>query len=334
MVHYRYEQVDLVTWQENLAKLLEVEKKQNFFALPTGVGEGIVYACPLLKGITLLYINTIFHQPVLLDRLASKDGGIMLYFNQVDIEGEYKVISGDQIVIDRDRKRETTFLGSSRFPWQLNYGPGTHLRAIAIRFSESLVKGALRGEKLVKVQEYTDQNLFNVDREPLTPELVKLLNEIYLSDVAAPFGQLVLQIRALLLIEKYLNNFFLNLLPISKNVRISKQDLDRLAMVEELLSKDSDSFPTIEKLSKVAMMSCTKLKKRFKEIYGMKLYEYYNHNRLIKARALLETGEASVKEAALEIGFANLSNFSKAFKKEFGLLPKQLKSINESYLAS
>jgi AraC-like DNA-binding protein len=164
--------------------------------------------------------------------------------------------------------------------------------------------------------------------------LVKLLNEIYLSDVAAPFGQLVLQIRALLLIEKYLNNFFLNLLPISKNVRISKQDLDRLAMVEELLSKESDSFPTIEKLSKVAMMSCTKLKKRFKEIYGMKLYEYYNHNRLIKARALLETGEASVKEAALEIGFANLSNFSKAFKKEFGLLPKQLKSINESYLAS
>ena len=321
MVHYRYEQVDLVTWQENLAKLLEVEKRQNYFTLPAEVGEGIVYACPLLKGITLLYINTIFHQPVLLDRLPSKDGGIMLYFNQVDIEGEYRVVSENQMIIDRDRTRETTFLGSSRFPWQLSYQPGTRLRAIAIRFSERLVSSSLRGDKLIKVEEYTDQNLFNVEREPLTPELVKLLNEIYLSDVSSPFGQLVLQIRALLLIEKYLQNFFLNLLPISKNVRISKRDLARLATVEELLSKESDSFPTIEKLSKVAMMSCTKLKKRFKEIYGMKLYEYYNHNRLIKAKAL-------------EIGFANLSNFSKAFKKEFGLLPKQLKAVNENYLAS
>ena len=81
-------------------------------------------------------------------------------------------------------------------------------------------------------------------------------------------------------------------------------------------------------------MSSTKLKKRFKEVYGMKLYEYYNNNRLKKAKALLENGEASVKEAALQIGFANLSNFSKAFKKEFGVLPKQMKTLDESYLAS
>ena len=334
MVHYRYEQMDLVTWQENFAKLLGVEKKENYFCLPIEVGEGIVYACTLLKGITLVYINSTFQQPVLFDRLASNDGGIMLYFNQVEIEGEYRVTSGEQVVIDRNRKRDTTFLGSSRFAWQLSYESGTHLRAIAIRFSENLVKAALRGDKLIKVQQYTEKNLFNADKEPLTPELTKLLNEIYLSDVSSPFGQLVLQIRALLLIEKYLQNFFLNQFPTSRIVRVSKQDLDRLSMVEETLSKESDSFPTIEKLSKVAMMSSTKLKKRFKEVYGMKLYEYYNHNRLKKAKALLESGEVSVKEAAMEIGFANLSNFSKAFKKEFGFLPKQLKAIDESYFAS
>ena len=83
----------------------------------------------------------------------------------------------------------------------------------------------------------------------------------------------------------------------------------------------------------MAMMSSTKLKKRFKEVYGMKLYEFYNYNRLQKARTMLESGEASVKEAALRIGFANLSNFSKAFKKEFGFLPKQSKSI-EAHLPS
>jgi AraC-like DNA-binding protein len=45
---------------------------------------------------------------------------------------------------------------------------------------------------------------------------------------------------------------------------------------------------------------------------------------LSKAKKWIETGETNIKEAAYRIGFANLSNFSKAFKKEFGVLPSQL----------
>jgi len=72
-------------------------------------------------------------------------------------------------------------------------------------------------------------------------------------------------------------------------------------------------------------MSSTKLKKRFKEVYGMKLYEFYNYNRLSRARHWIELGEATVKEAAFRSGYSNLSNFSKAFKKEFGISPHKVK---------
>ena len=72
------------------------------------------------------------------------------------------------------------------------------------------------------------------------------------------------------------------------------------------------------------MMSSTKLKTKFKQIYGMKLYEFYNRNRLEKAREMLQTGKYSVKQAGMDIGFSNLSNFAKAFKKEFGILPKDI----------
>jgi AraC-like DNA-binding protein len=333
MIHYRYEQVDLVTWHEDLAKLLGVEKRNNYFNLPEEVGKGVFYASHLLQGMSLLYVNVTFHQDFIFDRLASKDAGIMLYFNQVEIAREYKVISGDQMVVDRNKQRNTTFLGSSQFPWKLIYDSGTHLRAIAIRFNEKLVRRSIKNDQYFQIQQYISQNLSNADKEELTPELMKLLNEIYNSDCSNMMGQLVLQNRALLLVEKYLHNFFMHQFPNAKNVKISKTDLQRLAVVEELLSGETDGFPTIEKLSKMAMMSSTKLKKRFKEVYGMKLYEFYNHNRLQKARGLLESGEATVKEAALEIGFANLSNFSKAFKKEFGFLPKQSKSI-EGHLSS
>jgi AraC-like DNA-binding protein len=39
---------------------------------------------------------------------------------------------------------------------------------------------------------------------------------------------------------------------------------------------------------------------------------------------LLKTGNFSVKQVGMTIGFSNLSNFAKAFKKEFGILPKEM----------
>ncbi len=39
---------------------------------------------------------------------------------------------------------------------------------------------------------------------------------------------------------------------------------------------------------------------------------------------MLQTGKYSVKQVGLNIGFSNLSNFAKAFKKEFGILPKEI----------
>ena len=333
MVHYRYEQGDLVAWQENFAKLLGVEKKQNYFDLPDEYGQGIFYASPLLRGMSLLYVNASFQQDVIFDRQPSTDAGMMLYFNQVEIVGEYKVTSGEQVLVDHNRTRNSIFLGSTQFPWQLKYQTGSHLRAVAIRFSEKLVKSFVKADKMPYVHDYIRQNLANASKQELTPELLKLLNEIYQSDITSNFGQLILQNRALLLVERYLHNFFRELFPSAKNIRISKGDMERLSIVEEMLHNQPDNFPTIEKLSRMAMMSSTNLKKKFKEVYGMKLYEYFNHHRLQKARDLLESGEASVKEAALQIGFANLSNFSKAYKKEFGYLPKQSKMVDENHLA-
>jgi AraC-like DNA-binding protein len=104
------------------------------------------------------------------------------------------------------------------------------------------------------------------------------------------------------------------------------EDVVRIQTVERMLTRaDLDKFPSIETLSKMAMMSSTKLKAKFKEVYGMKLYEYYNRHRLLKAKEMITGGGTTIKEAAYSIGFSNLSNFSRAFKKEFGCLPGKIK---------
>jgi AraC-like DNA-binding protein len=43
---------------------------------------------------------------------------------------------------------------------------------------------------------------------------------------------------------------------------------------------------------------------------------------------MLQSGKYSVKQAGHNIGYANMSNFAKAFKKEFGALPKEFTKGN------
>jgi AraC-like DNA-binding protein len=154
----------------------------------------------------------------------------------------------------------------------------------------------------------------------------KLLQEIFETEVDNEFGKLILHNRILLLIEKTLNRFLMSELPASKTKRLKESDMDGLKEVEFILSeKELEKFPSVEELSRIAFMSSSKLKKRFKEVYGMKLYEFYNYNRLSKAKQSIESGENSIKEEAYQIGFSNVSNFSKAFKREFGVPPSQIR---------
>jgi AraC-like DNA-binding protein len=95
--------------------------------------------------------------------------------------------------------------------------------------------------------------------------------------------------------------------------------------VESILVKDfSKTPPTIVDLAAYTSMSVSKLKSAFKRVYGTGIYEYYQKSRMKKARTLLATEGYTIKEVGLKMGYTNLSNFSLAFKKEFGLLPSQL----------
>ena len=94
--------------------------------------------------------------------------------------------------------------------------------------------------------------------------------------------------------------------------------------IEQILSSRLEGFPSLESLAQEVFMSTSKLKTLFKEVYGFTLYDYYNKNRLQRAKEMLVTGQYSIKQAGCEIGFSNLSHFAKAFKKEYGVLPRDM----------
>ena len=67
----------------------------------------------------------------------------------------------------------------------------------------------------------------------------------------------------------------------------------------------------------------------FKSQMGKPLMRYLNEYRVEKACALLENTDYSVTDAALAVGFDDVSYFSRIFKKETGLTPREYKKKKE-----
>lgn len=103
-----------------------------------------------------------------------------------------------------------------------------------------------------------------------------------------------------------------------------QDDIDAVFKIrEQLLDLKDTKYPTIDILAKQAAMSPSKLKTVFRSVFGMSIFEFYQHHRLTYARHLIIARKLTIGEIGLKIGYNNLSKFSQAYKKQFGYLPNQ-----------
>ena len=104
--------------------------------------------------------------------------------------------------------------------------------------------------------------------------------------VEHPFRQKFIHNRALQLIEKLITGFIDKLENNNQFIKLKEDEVNRLMKVEAMLIKDFLGVPpVIASLSKIAAMSPTKLKRDFKAMYGLPIYEYYQKNRMLRAKA-------------------------------------------------
>lgn len=100
----------------------------------------------------------------------------------------------------------------------------------------------------------------------------------------------------------------------------------QLAMDQNMHDEEFD----IAGLSKVVSMSRSQLYRKFKTLTNKTIGEYLRTYRLVKAREMLEAGQANVSEAAFQCGFRNLSHFSRVFTREFGQKPSDVLNTDQA----
>ena len=333
MVRYTYPLKDYRSWLKGLGRYLNTPVVEKKLQLPPHLADGYLYASAINPDISYVIFHFKLHDDLVLLRKKSPDYGLSLAFSQVEVGDFFKVSEPNDSIVDKSPRRSNIFLSSTNYDLELTYSRNSTLKIVGILFSPEFVQKCLKKDILLDLMLYTGQRLNNVNKVPITFEYRQLLDDIFSMDTQSPLSNLVLQNRILMLTEKFLSTFLEKGISgrniTGKKVREKEKDIRALKQVEDILTNNNlEKFPSIEVLSKTAMMSSTKLKTKFKTVYGMKLYEFYNRNRLEKAKEMLQSGLYSVKEVGHEIGFSNLSNFAKAFKKEFGILPKELLRIH------
>lgn len=100
----------------------------------------------------------------------------------------------------------------------------------------------------------------------------------------------------------------------------------RIAKVIAHLRKDLTITPSIEELANIATLSISQLKALFKSQTSDSPHQYLTQLRMEKARALLAHTDVPINLVAHQVGYGNVSAFSRRFNEHFGHSPRASRS--------
>lgn len=202
---------------------------------------------------------------------------------------------------------------------------GKRVRSLRILIRPEWMESALvNNERNQRVLDFLENQPKRFWRVPLGSEERIWLKEVFTHNHQTAWDDFYSVIRIKLLLEKFVTRFRRELND-EMNRPFSMFDQERLRKAEQHLLRDfSEPAPTINQLAREAGMSPSKFKTDFRKLFGLPVYQYYQRSRMNHARRLLETRQMTIKEAGMQVGYTNLSHFSVAFRKEFGLLPSEI----------
>ncbi len=319
---YSFQLENFEKWMAGLAARLNTAVTNHMLTIPAHLGSGSMIAHNVNSQLSYAVMNFKLNVDLELQR-ESGNAGFVISFNMVEVQKELLVGHRQQMITDKRPFRNDIFLTDSRDSAYLRISAGSNVRRLLIFCSHELAMQYLPREIFNKLSVFARENSLN--ESPLFINLSHrtMLKELFEMKENDPLGPIRMLSGIIHLIEKFLFSF-LRQEQTALPRTVKKNDLESMQHVEQILSSRLEGFPSLESLAHEVFMSTSKLKNLFKQVYGHTLYDYYNKSRLQRAKDLLITGQCSIKQAGSEIGFSNLSHFAKAFRKEFGILPRDL----------
>lgn len=323
MITCNYKLTTYAGYLHELADLFHAPVSNGNLIIPPAFGSGFFRLIELNDAPEALLYDFTLNDMLLLKREQDQSEHYLLIFD--DLERE----KGFRVTIDADTPSETVERSSAFYLTSFLYDvetvlyPQVNVKGIRVLLTASWMQQYLQlSEREAVLEKYIALKSAGIWYKPVNEELAALLHDL-LNGQDTPL--LFYRNKIFRIIELFFEWLYDEMKVTSGKTGISRHDIEMAQKIESLLTTDVTRLPpTIKELSREAAMSESKLKKVFKAVYGLPPYEYYQKQRMQKAKLMLLSGNYSVKDIGYTLGYANLSNFTLAFKKVFNKLPSEI----------
>ncbi|OME87935.1 hypothetical protein BK120_01005 [Paenibacillus sp. FSL A5-0031] len=321
-----HEYIDLLS--EGMDRKLSFSSWEQRLDLPESVGRGFISRMKIRPGMEILVEDLFLRE------------NLKLYIEQecqvlglaYQLSGEvYCEWNGTPIAISNSPGNTVFFTDHTKVYHETSsnsksYGIKVRLRPeeLSFYFEEKEER-----ERLVRLLNYYKNTVHNY---AISPEIAKIVSDMLLCTYQGPLKRLYMESKALELILLFVHEHGGVSTSLNATRLQGRNDLEKLHMARQVIVNHLEHPRSIHELSKIVGLSTTKLKKGFRELFGMTIFELVREQRLIKGAWLMETNQMKVCEAAIAVGYSNPSNFATAFRKHYGCNPSDfLQQAKQTY---
>ncbi|WP_343694141.1 AraC family transcriptional regulator [Flavobacterium sp.] len=288
----------------------------RFIDIPEKLGEGYMTGFTWGNDLRMMIRNYYINEEIVLERkneLPEGQENVIFFLNGIfDSTIEQEKISVEQ---------PSVFIGMQSVSSVIAMPENTYFRSITISASRSYLKelfGELKHPVAANIISSKDNFVYEIG---VSPAMITTASEMINQTVPESLENHYHKLKC----EELLCHIFAVLLQREETPAsgIHIKDIKSLYAIKFHLQSNLDKAPNIASLAKEAGMSEPKLRKLFKQTFGKGIFEYYQFMRIQEAARLLKEKHLSVSEVGYQLGFTNLSHFSRVFEEHIGLKPKK-----------
>lgn len=160
----------------------------------------------------------------------------------------------------------------------------------------------------------------NLNSRKIYPKLIKISDDILNYRENSPMSEFFYETKANEFLSTILEEYY------SKK-EIKKDDKKALEDVTKYIDEHYMIDISLDFLSKISLMSKSKLKNIFKDYYGVTITEYTQRRRIHIADHLLKNTDLNISNIAKSVGYSSHSRFSKIYKRYKNISPSEFQNI-------
>ncbi|HWV70543.1 MAG TPA: AraC family transcriptional regulator [Pseudosphingobacterium sp.] len=305
------------------SKQINVPVRDNVLEIPKTLGAGYVRKVAFGDDFRLTIHRYKFTEDFIVKRNPAAKANdlrtLFFYNNKEDLE--FKCNNEENIPFSQ-KNDCAIHLSTNDLRTEIRFPAGSDIQYVVVGITANRLRSVLSVEKPNgTIKTIMDENASFLFFESLDAEMQLLLKNIVSVDMNNSLNNFYVQIKVQELM--YLLFTKLSLRENTTFKSINSNDAERLLVIRNEILSDLSTPPLIGELATIASMSETKLKLLFKQTFGDTIYNYYQRARMEEAAFLLKQAKHSVSEVGYELGFSNLSHFSRLFEKQYGITPKK-----------